>query len=234
LIEWSNEWWSYRPADFLMFAPRIYWRLFESLNQALWPLQWLIAAAGLAGLAWAWRRRGRLVGWPMRWALAALGLGWALCAWAFLLQRLAPIHWLAAYVAPAFFVQAAGLVSLAVFGSLRGAPAMPRCAVGCLLLAWALLLHPWLAWASGRPWQQAEVPGLAADPTAIATLGALLCLSAQRRGTALALRGLWAVPLAWCLLSALTLWTMGSALGWVPAGAALLAAAAGWAYGAEP
>ena len=34
-----SEWWSYRPADFLMFSPRIYWRLFASINEAFWPAQ---------------------------------------------------------------------------------------------------------------------------------------------------------------------------------------------------
>jgi hypothetical protein len=217
-----------------MFAPRIYWRLFETLNQALWPLPLLIAATGLGWLAWVLRGGARPDGRTLRAALAALAIGWALCAWAFLLQRLAPIHWLAGYVAPAFFAQAAGLLALSWRGPLHGSVPPARRAIGLLLLAWALLLHPGLAWASGRPWQQAELPGLAADPTAIATLGLLLCLRAAGRGAVLALRVLWVLPLAWCALSAATLWTMGSALGWVPAVAALLAATAGCRYGPEP
>jgi hypothetical protein len=49
-------------------------------------------------------------------------------------------------------------------------------------------------------------------------LGLLLML----RGPHWPLRALWALPLAWCVLSAVTLWTMGSAQGWVPWAAALL------------
>ena len=45
-----SEWWTYRPADFLMFAPRTYWRLFELHNAAWWPAPPLLLLAGLAGL----------------------------------------------------------------------------------------------------------------------------------------------------------------------------------------
>jgi len=34
-----SEWWTYRPEDFLLFSPRVYWRLFELHNEALWPAQ---------------------------------------------------------------------------------------------------------------------------------------------------------------------------------------------------
>jgi hypothetical protein len=37
------------------------------------------------------------------------------------------------------------------------------------------------------------------------------------------LAGLWLVPVLWCVASAATLWTMGSAQGWVPFVAASLA-----------
>ena len=29
--------WSYRLSDFLLFSPRVYWRMFELHNAALWP-----------------------------------------------------------------------------------------------------------------------------------------------------------------------------------------------------
>ena len=38
-----SEWWTYRPEDFLLFSPRVYWRMFELHNAALWPLQLLVA-----------------------------------------------------------------------------------------------------------------------------------------------------------------------------------------------
>ena len=40
-----SEWWTYRPSDFLMFAPRTYWRLFELHNEAWWPAQPLLVLA---------------------------------------------------------------------------------------------------------------------------------------------------------------------------------------------
>jgi hypothetical protein len=42
-----SEWWTYRPEDFLLFSPRVYWRMFELHNTALWPLHVLALAAGL-------------------------------------------------------------------------------------------------------------------------------------------------------------------------------------------
>ncbi len=30
-----QEWWSYRPGDFLLFSPRTYWRLFQLANETL-------------------------------------------------------------------------------------------------------------------------------------------------------------------------------------------------------
>ena len=46
------EWWTYRPEDFLLFSPRVYWRLFELHNAAVWPVQvpaLLLGAAILIG-----------------------------------------------------------------------------------------------------------------------------------------------------------------------------------------
>jgi len=57
-----QEWWSYRPGDFLLFSPRTYWRLFQLANEALWPLQipvLLIGDAILARFHTAWPQSGR-------------------------------------------------------------------------------------------------------------------------------------------------------------------------------
>ena len=210
-----SEWWTYRPSDFLMFAPRLYWRLFESLNLAWWPLPVLLPIVG-----WAWllhlRRRGREAA-PRVQALV-LGLLWLFVAWAFLWQRYAPINWAAEVFAAAFALQGLGLLLRAALGwSPPGQSALRR-RVGSGLLMWALLAHPLLASLDGRPWHQAEVFGLAPDPTAIGTLGWLLLFG----GSPL----LWVVPLLWCAVTAATLATMGSAQALVPLAAALLALAA--------
>ena len=52
-----SEWWTYRPSDFLMFSPRIYWRLFASINESFWPAQPVLIVAGLAWLARARAQR---------------------------------------------------------------------------------------------------------------------------------------------------------------------------------
>jgi hypothetical protein len=75
----------------------------------------------------------------------------------------------------------------------------------------------------GRPWQQAEIFGLAPDPTAIGTLGFVLLLN-RDVGAARWLRWLlWTVAVAWCLISAATLATMGSPQAAVLVAAVLLA-----------
>ena len=61
------------------------------------------------------------------------------------------------------------------------------------------------------------------DPTVIGTLGWLLLLQGRRTAARLLLRGLWAVPLAWCAITAATLGTMGEWSALVPLAAALLA-----------
>jgi hypothetical protein len=82
-----------------------------------------------------------------------------------------------------------------------------------------LLLQPLAAPLFGRPPAQAEVAGVAPDPTAIATLG--LCLLLPLRGPGgVAL----VIPSLWLAFSALTLWTLGAAQAVVPVLALLVVA----------
>ncbi|MDP1649468.1 MAG: DUF6064 family protein [Rubrivivax sp.] len=225
-----SEWWTYRPTDFLMFAPRTYWRLFELHNDAWWPVQPLLVLAALAWMAWLMQTLpGGSQGVPaLRVGAAGLAAAWAFVAGSFLLPRYAPINWAASGFAAGFFVQALGLAALATRAKLRVAPPGARRRIGLLLGLWALLGHPLLAAACGRPWTQAEVFGLAPDPTAIATLGFLLAADAPGRPARWLLRWLWTVALAWCAISAATLLTMGSPQGWLLLAAGLLAMAAAW------
>ncbi|MDP1685747.1 DUF6064 family protein [Hydrogenophaga sp.] len=217
-----SEWWTYRPEDFLMFAPRTYWRLFELHNQAWWPAQVLAVLAGLVIVVGLWRGRTAV----LRIAPVVLALCGAFVGWAFLWQRYAEINWAAAGFAWAFGAQAIGLLVLAARSSLVLAAGRVRRRVGLGLMLWAVLVHPLLVLAMGRPWVQAEVFGLAPDPTAMAMLGALLCADAGTRTTRLLLGVSRAGALAWCSVSAATLATMGSAQGWVMLGAVVVAAAA--------
>jgi hypothetical protein len=85
------------------------------------------------------------------------------------------------------------------------------------ILRRSLLIAPLIGPLLGRPWTQAEVFGIAPDPTAIATLGILLTANGRVRWELLA------TPVIWCVISALTLWTMGSPDAPAPALVACLA-----------
>ncbi|WP_018390114.1 DUF6064 family protein [Ancylobacter sp. FA202] len=201
-----GPWSTYRLDDFLLFSPRVYWRLFEAENAALWPLHLATTLAGLALVGLSLRRPGR----AMVWTGLLLAPLWAFVAWSFLLQRYGGINWAMDYAAPAFFVQALLLLAAAL---MPGGPALGRLdAIGRAGLGLALaglLLYPALALASGRPWAGAEVFGIAPDPTVLVTLGFLL----MARGRWLVL--LLPIPLLWCLFSGLTLLAMGEAQAWL-------------------
>jgi hypothetical protein len=200
-----SEWWTYGPADFLLFSPRVYWRMFELHNEALWPLQPVTLATGvLMMLLVAWRLRSH-----GRWIALILAVLWAFVGWSFLWQRYATINWAAVYVAPAFVVEALLLfVAGALPGDLTFDRRGPAAWAGYLLIAFALAGQPLLAPLQGRAWISAEIFGIAPDPTAIGTLGLLLLA----RGKFLPL--LIPIPALWCLLSGITLWTLGASEAW--------------------
>lgn len=208
-----SEWWTYRPEDFLLFSPRTYWRLFELHNEALWPLHLLALAAGLAVLLLAlWRphRTGMIIG-------LLLAVLWCVVGWSFLWNRYAAINWAIIYVAPAFALQA---MLLLVVGFMPGGLAFNRRDAvgwsGLLIAAAGLVLYPLLTVLVGRPWINAEVFGIAPDPTVIVTLGLLLAANGRL------LPVLLPVPLVWCLVNGSTLWVMDDRQAWLP----LLVAAA--------
>jgi hypothetical protein len=214
-----SEWWTYRAEDFLLFSPRVYWRMFELHNAALWPLHVLTLAVGLI-ILFITRRSGT----SARWLALILAILWIFVGWSFLWNRYATINWAAAYLAPAFAVEG---VLLLVFGSLLDGLAFDRRGLagwtGYLILAFALAGQPLLAPLQGRGWAASEVFGIAPDPTAIATLGLLLLA----RGRLLPL--LLPIPVLWCLLSGITLRTMAEPQAWAP-NAALALAAAAWIW----
>ncbi|MFL6675528.1 MAG: DUF6064 family protein [Massilia sp.] len=214
-----SEWWTYSLSDFLMFSARTYFRLLELYNRAVWPAHLAAAAGGIALVVCA-LRGGERAG---RDAALLLGLCWLWVGWAFHAQRYATINSAAPYFAGGFAVQ--GLLLLWT-GAVRGhellGGASGRARFGRVLLLLAVLGYPLLAPATGRPWPQAELFGIAPDPTAAATLGFLLL--SRRAGWPC-----WIVPLLWCAISGATLWTMHTPEAWVLPLIALLAllAAAG-------
>ncbi|HEV2896601.1 MAG TPA: DUF6064 family protein [Pseudaminobacter sp.] len=201
-----SEWWTYRPEDFLLFSPRVYWRMFELHNAAFWPLHFATLAAGLVIILLVLRRLPRRGLWVAL-ILAAL---WAFVGWTFLWSRYAAINWAIIYVAPAFGLQAL----LLAIAAARGGPVLDRkdagAWVGVLLMAIGIAAYPLLPPLFERPWRSAEVFGIAPDPTAIATLGALLPASGRFAPLLLV------IPLLWLLLSGLTLQTMGDPQAWLP------------------
>jgi Family of unknown function (DUF6064) len=212
-----SEWWTYRPEDFLLFSPRIYWRMFEQHNTALWPLPLLTLAVGIAMFVLVARRpRGH-----GRWIALFLAVLWAVVGWSFLWHRYATINWAAAYVAPVFALEALlFLVAGALFDGLSFDRRGPSGWIGYLLLAFAVAGQPLLAPLQGRGWASAEIFGIAPDPTAIGTLGLLLFARGKL------LPWLLPIPLLWCLLSGITLQTMGAPEAWAPLAAAALTVAA--------
>ncbi|HVE89430.1 MAG TPA: DUF6064 family protein [Burkholderiaceae bacterium] len=197
-----SEWWTYRPSDFLLFAPRTYYRLFELYNAEIWPLQIIALSAGVTILVLARSRPA----WGGRMIAALLAVCWLWVAWAFHWQRYATINWAANYFAAGFAMEALILIWIGVVRDrlqfdFTGS-AMAR--IGAAMFAFALIIQPSIGLLFGREWRQIEVFGIAPDATVIATLGLLLAAS-RVRWIALP------IPLLWCLLSGTTLWSMNAA-----------------------
>ncbi|CAN7315270.1 DUF6064 family protein [Variovorax sp. LjRoot290] len=201
------EWWSYRPSDFLLFSARTYHRLFELYNAELWPAHLLALVIGLAVLYTALQGGVQAA----RVACLLLAACWLWVAWAFHLQRYAAINWAATGFAAAFAIEGLLLLLFGVFGARihirtqRGWSGN----LGLGLLVFALVIQPWLGMLLfGRPWREAELFGMAPDPTALATLGLLLLL----RPLAPLAWMLWPIPLLWCLIGATTQCTLAGVM----------------------
>jgi Family of unknown function (DUF6064) len=197
-----SEWLTYSLSDLLLFAPSTYYRLFELYNLALWPAHLVPLAFGVA-ILFLVRRGGEREG---RAVAAILAACWLWVAWAWFMERYATINWAASYFAAGFAVEALLLLwTGAVRGRLvfrAGPDAIGRIGTGIFVFALAAqpLIGPLLA---GRAWTQAEVFGMAPDPTAVATLGLLLTAAGGAVGPMV-------VPLLWCAAGGATLWTMGA------------------------
>jgi hypothetical protein len=211
-----SEWWTYSLSDLLMFSKATYFRLFELQNLALWPGQLLALGGGMA-LFFCLLHGGARAG---RAAALLLALAWLHVAWRYFAQRYATINTGAPFFAIGFVAQAVLLLWLA---SRRAEPrlteavgSLGKLALGIALVA--LLAYPLLAPLGGRPWVQAELFGVAPDPTVALSLGALLLWRSRWP--------LWVLPLTWCAISGATLMELGSNQAWVLAVLAVLAAGA--------
>jgi hypothetical protein len=215
-----SEWWTYRLSDFLLFAPRTYYRLFELYNADIWPAQIAALALGVTILALLYRGSP----WASRAIAATLAAAWLWVAWAFHLERYATINWAAVYFAAGFALQALLLIWTGVVrGGLRFRPPSGIAGrIGLGVFLFALVAQPLIGPLLSRPWTQAELFGLAPDPTAVGTLGVLLLTDHIRWP-------LLAIPLLWCAITGATLWTMGAPDAFVtPVLAAVAMGAAMW------
>lgn len=199
---------SYSLSDFLLFSQDTYFRLFELYNRDVWPLQIAAIALGFAML-WLVRRGSGRNG--ARIAAGILALTWVWVGWAFFLERYATINPAASYFAALFGLEALLLMWFAVVrGRLEFAERRLRFA-GFVMVAFAILLHPFIGLLAGREWTAMSIFGLGPDPTAMATLGAVSAVRGWQR---------WLVSLpamVWCVVSALTAAAMGSPEGIAPA-----------------
>lgn len=202
-----SEWWTYTLSDFLLFSPRTYYRLFELYNAAIWPAQVVAVALGLAVLALLRRAQalqGRLIA-------AILAACWLWVAIAFHMHRYATINWVAVYFAAAFGFEAAVWIWT---GVIRGRLVFERDSdvvgrAGLWIFVFALALQPLVGPLLGRGWRQAEVFGVAPDPTAVATLGILSLAIGRVRWELIAIPGIW------CAISGATLYAMKAPDAWV-------------------
>lgn len=209
-----SEWWTYTLSDFLLFAPKTYYRLFELYNRDLWPGQLAGLALGLAIvvalLRGATPARGREVA-------AILAACWAWVAGAFLYERYATINWAAVYFAGAFALEALLLVAI---GVVRSPPLLSPTSgwagrVGFLVALFGLVGQPLVGVFAGRRLAELETFAFEPDPTVVATLGILLCATNARYWSLLV------IPLAWCATSGAFLLAMGSPEAFVLAAAAI-------------
>lgn len=210
-----SEWWTYRLTSFLLFSPRTYYRLLELYNLAIWPAQLAGMAIGLAIVALLIGKRGH----RERIIAGLLAACWLWIALAFHYQRYAQINWAATWFALAFAFEALLLV---VVGVLTGRLALQRASSGTLWIATSIVAisivgYPILAPLTGRPWTTAEIFGVAADPTAIASVAVLALVRGRLRWLLLV------VPVLWCAVAAATLWAMHAPEGLVVVAAGLLA-----------
>jgi multidrug transporter EmrE-like cation transporter len=196
-----SEWSTYSFRDLLLFSARTYYRLFEIYNEAIRPAQDVAVLLAIVIVVLLWRRSHG----ASRAIAGLLAAGWLWTGIAFLAKRYATINWSAAYFAWVFGIEAALLLLLGVARSdvFFERPADPRGRVGLVLFFVAIaypLLDPFL----GRGWKGCQFFLLCPDPTAIGTLGLLLCARGRR------VWPLMIVPVLWCLYTAIFLLAMKS------------------------
>ena len=139
---------NYSLDDFLLFSERVYQRMFELHNAAIWPLHVPAIAIGLYLVFVAIKPSSQ----RLRISLGLLAIVWLFVAVGFFHTRYATINWAAAYVVPAFVLMALLLAFFAV--RKRPLEARPRSAlpfiVGLCVLIFSLIGYPLISALPGR------------------------------------------------------------------------------------
>lgn len=197
------DWLSYSLSDFLMFGPEVFLRLFIRINQDFWPWQgisvvMMLLIAGLLVRGDKLAKRGTLLLLAVAWVWSGAG---------FLLTYYGPINMPAIWFGWAFILQGALMTVVALVWPWGGGSMAPggrwRAGIGWLMM---VALLPLLAVAQSGSWLAAAMFGIAPGVTVAASVPCFLVLPRRVRWLFLVL------PLIWSLISAATLWTLGTRL----------------------
>ncbi|MEQ6884463.1 hypothetical protein [Salicola sp. Rm-C-2C1-2] len=188
---------TYTLRDFVPVTPVVWERLFERLNEQVWPWQGLFLVLVLAAIWQLYQGRSRSCG------LALAGCWcWSAIQFQFLLH--APLNWAAPVMGWGFMLQAL-LVLLVGFGGGWRFSGGLRARFGLSLIVAGGVVLPLAGPLTGRSWAAFETAGTAPAPTALVTLG--MALMAQLRSWVTGL-----IPLLWLIYSSVIWWVSG----WVP------------------
>ena len=203
-----ETWLTYELQDFLLFSRETYWRLFERANGDGWLPALGLGAVLLVLTLTAWRTAStrRVAGVIVAIALVCTAL-------LFVRALYQPINFAAGWIWPLLIATA--LLTLVSLRTDTVVTSTRRRLIGLTIIA-AGVAWPLLTLLTGRPIAQAEVFGVAPDPTVIVALGYWL----TRVGWAATIATLIGVILG--LASALTLLALAVPTAWPVAGLCVL------------
>lgn len=192
---------SYSLSDLLLFSSRVYERLSELHNAALWPAHSAALLSGFIIVACVIRTTA----WSTRVVYGLLGVAWFVVYGALFLTRYQTINWPAEYVAPIIFLEGVLLLALAVFARPPSAPFLrtPAGFIATSVLLFGLFGYPFVAPLCGRSFRSAEFFALTPDATAVVTLAVMALGGGKARWFAMI------IPTAWCIVTGLSLWMLG-------------------------
>jgi hypothetical protein len=185
----------------LPFTTQQFLAVFEQYNLAIWPLQLVAYALGLAAVVLAIKPLAH----SDRVISAILSLFWLWMGAVYHLLFFRQINGAAVAFGGLFVVQAVILLLVGVArpGLTFRAGADARSLVGWLFVAYAMVVYPIIGTLLGHGYPRSPVFGVAPCPTAIFTFGLLLWTTAKVPKYALA------IPLLWALVGFTAALTLG-------------------------